>query len=260
MPVPNPSMSFTPFDTLPASDLNDLVENIEALAAGTGFDPGAVPVLRAIRYYTANATWTKPADMQNNGFVRVIVVGGGGGGGGTPATAGGESGVSGAGGGGGASIKQILAASLAGTVAVGIGAAGAAGASGANAGGNGGTSSFGAHCTATGGTGGVAGGSSSGTSAANGAAGGAGASGDLNLTGGYGTAGRVLSAGIVSYPNGGDPPLGLGKGGVSAVNTSTLADGILYGGGGAGWVKSASQSAAAGKPGAAGIVIVEEWY
>lgn len=38
MSLPNPSMSFTPFDVLPASDLNDLVENIEALAAGTGLN------------------------------------------------------------------------------------------------------------------------------------------------------------------------------------------------------------------------------
>lgn len=42
MALPNPSMSFTPFDPLPASDLNDLVENIESLADGTGFDTGAI--------------------------------------------------------------------------------------------------------------------------------------------------------------------------------------------------------------------------
>lgn len=42
MSLPNPGMSFTPFDPLPASDLNDLVENIEALAAGTGLNDLAV--------------------------------------------------------------------------------------------------------------------------------------------------------------------------------------------------------------------------
>lgn len=42
MSLPNPGMNFTAFATLPASDLNDLVENIEALAAGTGFDAGAI--------------------------------------------------------------------------------------------------------------------------------------------------------------------------------------------------------------------------
>lgn len=38
MALPNPGMSFTPFDPLPAASLNDLVENIEALADGTAFD------------------------------------------------------------------------------------------------------------------------------------------------------------------------------------------------------------------------------
>ncbi len=42
MSLPNPSMTFTPFDPLPASDLNDLVENDQALAAGTGLDNLAV--------------------------------------------------------------------------------------------------------------------------------------------------------------------------------------------------------------------------
>lgn len=42
MPLPNPGMSFTPFDPLPASDLTDLVENIEALADGSGLADGAV--------------------------------------------------------------------------------------------------------------------------------------------------------------------------------------------------------------------------
>lgn len=42
MALPNPGMVFTPFDPLPASDLNDIVENVEALADGTGLDDGAV--------------------------------------------------------------------------------------------------------------------------------------------------------------------------------------------------------------------------
>ena len=39
-PLPNPGMSFTPFDPLPASDLNNILENIEALADGVNFDIG----------------------------------------------------------------------------------------------------------------------------------------------------------------------------------------------------------------------------
>lgn len=42
MSLPNPGMSFTPFDQLPASSLNDMVENIESLADGSGLDIGAV--------------------------------------------------------------------------------------------------------------------------------------------------------------------------------------------------------------------------
>ena len=42
MALPNPSMAFTPFDILLAEELNDLVENIESLADGTGFDAGAI--------------------------------------------------------------------------------------------------------------------------------------------------------------------------------------------------------------------------
>ena len=43
MPLPNGGMTFTPFDPLPASELNDMVENIESLADGTGLDNGSVP-------------------------------------------------------------------------------------------------------------------------------------------------------------------------------------------------------------------------
>lgn len=42
MSLPNPSMSFSPFAILTAEEMNDLVENIESLADGTGFDNGAI--------------------------------------------------------------------------------------------------------------------------------------------------------------------------------------------------------------------------
>lgn len=42
MSLPNPGMSFTPLDPLAASEQNDLVENIEALAAGTGLDDAVI--------------------------------------------------------------------------------------------------------------------------------------------------------------------------------------------------------------------------
>lgn len=42
MSLPNPGMTFTPFDTLTAAEQNDLVENIEALANGTGLDDTSI--------------------------------------------------------------------------------------------------------------------------------------------------------------------------------------------------------------------------
>lgn len=42
MALPNPGMDFTAFDTLPAASLDDMVENIEALADGSGLDDKAI--------------------------------------------------------------------------------------------------------------------------------------------------------------------------------------------------------------------------
>lgn len=44
MPLPNPTMSFTPFDILTAEELNDLVENIESLQDWTAFDNDTFPI------------------------------------------------------------------------------------------------------------------------------------------------------------------------------------------------------------------------
>lgn len=42
MALPNPSMSFTPFDILTAEEMNDLVENITALWNGTAFNSNSI--------------------------------------------------------------------------------------------------------------------------------------------------------------------------------------------------------------------------
>lgn len=42
MSLPYPGMDFTPFDILTASELDQMVENIESLADGTGLDAAAV--------------------------------------------------------------------------------------------------------------------------------------------------------------------------------------------------------------------------
>ena len=43
MSLPNPGMSFTPLDPLPASDLNDIVENVEALQDWSAYDADSLP-------------------------------------------------------------------------------------------------------------------------------------------------------------------------------------------------------------------------
>ena len=74
MSLPNPDMSFTPFDPLPAGDLNDLVENIESLSGGTGFEDSSIgpSILNtggtpATVNTSQNTTSTSPADLSTPG-------------------------------------------------------------------------------------------------------------------------------------------------------------------------------------------------
>lgn len=60
MSLPNPSMTFTPFDPLPASDLNDLVENDQALAAGTGLDNLSIATGKIANSAVTPDKWTNP--------------------------------------------------------------------------------------------------------------------------------------------------------------------------------------------------------
>jgi hypothetical protein len=104
----------------------------------------------------------------------------------------------------------------------------------------GGTSSFGAHASATGGAVGGAIGTYNG--AAGGGAGGTGSSGNLNITGKAGQAGRVVTTASYVGGDGGEVVLySLGSAGLGAVK-----------GAGAGTVY--------GENGAAGIVIVENLF
>lgn len=244
--IPNPGMNFTPFDPLPASSLNDMVENIEALAARTALGDN-------IYTYTSGATWTKPADLK---YIIVEVQGAGGGSGGTSGSAPGVAAASGGGGGGGYSRKKILAASLSATETVTIGAAGTAGSTGVNTGGTGGTTSFGAHVTATGGAGGAGGTNASGSNFAVGGVGGTGSSGDLNIPGKQGSPGRVAGGIIIPTGDGGDSFYGTG--GTAAGSDVTGNAGNLYGGGAGGSL--ATTVGRAGAAGAAGLVIVHEYF
>lgn len=110
-----------------------------------------------LRQYTAGDTWSKPSGLV---MVEVVCVGAGGGGGSGARRGSGVVSRGGGGGGGGTvSFAQVLAASLASTVTVTIGAGGTGGAAitadntGGGTGGAGGSTSFGSHCVAPGGVG-----------------------------------------------------------------------------------------------------------
>ena len=209
------------------------VQTTAAAAGATG-----VPVLLAL---TSSGTWTKPATVK---AIKVTVVGGGGAGGSAgPAGAFGAAG--GGGGGGGSSIKVYPAPSLPGPQPYTVGGAGA-------------TSSFGAApATVISATGGSAGGN--GGASAPGGAGGSGSGGDLNLKGSGGT-GMSAAQGPSPVGAGGAGGSSILGGGAAGVGTAPGNAGQLYGGGGSGGGYAGAGPTISGGAGAAGIVVVEEFY
>lgn len=75
MALPNLAMAFSPFAILTAEEMNDLVENIESLAAGTGLNDNAVLEAKTIvksSYSTTEvntgAKWTDGASIYKKTF------------------------------------------------------------------------------------------------------------------------------------------------------------------------------------------------
>lgn len=207
--------------------------------------------------YTANATWTKPTGLVAS---LVEVQASGGSGGGAPATGSGQASMGSGGGGGGYSQSLILAASLAATVAVTVGA-GVSGNSGAS-GNNGNTSSFGAHCVAAGGSAGIARTANSLAFAIDGGAGGTVSAGTLQIPGQPGEPG--WGDGNLGFSgNGGSSRFGSGgRGRVTTTGGQSFAGnaGTGYGSGGGGAIDSASAAASAGGASPTGIVIVTNFF
>lgn len=193
------------------------------------------PVVRTYLNAGSPATWSKPAGLKY--VVVEVQAGGGNGAAGADLCSSGRGG--GGGGGGGYSKKLIAAATLSATETVTTGAATA-------------SSSFGTHATAT------AGGNASSAVAG---AGGIGSSGDINLEGGDGNDGTLAdSAGGGANCGGIGGSSCLGGGGAGSGATATAGSGgNVYGGGGGGGAGSGAGSSSGGN-GAAGIVIVTEFY
>jgi len=229
------------------SAFDDGVINHAALMNLTAGDPHTQYAKRAtFELFTANDTWTKPADAQ---LVRVVCVGAGGGGGGGCGDAAATARAGGGGGGGGAlSFKIFPASALTATVAVTVGTAGSAGTGGTaasgTAGGVGGASSFGSYLSAFGG-----GGGKGGVTAAVGAGGGGGgtcgpgatASGTGAAAGGYPGSGSTRAIGgqgaqSNAQDNGGFAEFGGGSGAGNSPATPMRGQGggsVFAAGGGA---------------------------
>jgi hypothetical protein len=198
--------------------------------------------------FTSSGTWTKPSGLKS---VKVTVIGAGGNGGNAQPSA--NKGRHG--GGGGGAIKYISAPAIPGPVTVTVGTAPSK------------TSSYGPFVSATGGSNGTPNTGPFGTTA-----GGSGSGGDINVSGGPGIGSQ--SGTIPGAPEGGSSYPGISGAGAFAFGGFGIAgivnsagsgaagtNGVAYGGGATGGVTAnAAPDNRPGGTGAAGIVIVEEFY
>lgn len=208
-------------------------------------------VLKDVRTYTSNDTWTKPTGLA---FIIVEVQGGGGGGGAGALTS--TIATGGGGGGGGYALAKVAAASLGATETVTVGSGGSGGSSGSGS--PGGTSSFGSHAVATGGGGGTA---RSGVGVSTSAAGGVGTAGDFLTRGQPGQQATIIDADSGYAGSGGGSFFGAGGKG-DGTNTAGDSNGNsgIYGGGGSGGINDDNTTDSTGGAGGSGLVRVWEYF
>jgi hypothetical protein len=207
--------------------------------------------------FTANGTWNKPAGLK---YAVVEAQGGGGAGGGAAVTNSSQS-SAGSGGQGGAYARTIFAASALGSseqVTVGAGGTPVS----AGAGGAGNTSSFGSGGTlvsAAGGAGGGAVAASATTGYGHGADAAQSITGQIQIPGGGGAGGGRGGTQGCTGGTGGASFMGTGGGGKGGPSSAGAA-GKGYGGAGGGATNVLDSGAKSGGAGAAGIVVVTEYY
>jgi len=211
-----------------------------------------------VQVFTSSGTYTKTPGTNS---VIVEALGGGAGGGGVAATSAGQSAAA-CGGGNGTYAKVRITSGFNGST-VTIGAAGTGGAAGQNSGTNGGTTSFGTFVSCPGGSGGPGGGAISSSSINNGggAAGAAtitGATTIISVQGSSAPPALVITAGTASFGSQGSCGI-YGTTAQSKVASGAGNGAAGYGAGGGGAHNEASQPAAAGGNGTAGLVIVYEY-
>jgi hypothetical protein len=216
---------------------------------------------------SGSGTYTLPTDCI---AIRVICVGGGGGGGGTPLSTGSQASVA-CGGGGGGYVGQLISSPSA-TYAYSVGAGGTAAAISPSVinGGNGGDSTFGTSLLKGGGGGGGTLGVAGTTTNAinpNPGLGGTTLGGDIAIPGQNGMPGMNFvagSSGSIVVPYGGGSALALTPAPWTAVPGTSSGPGVSppsgYGNGGAGGYSNGGAAANPGQAGAAGVIIIEEYY
>lgn len=212
--------------------------------------------------FLSSGTWSKPAGCK---FIKASIQGGGGGGGSSQLASASNGGCGGGGASGGHVIKYLDVTSIS-SLTVTVGAGGTAGAAGV-AGSGGGTSGLGPSHTygkadgGGGGSGTAAG--ANGVYTAGGGLPGTASNGDLNNGGNGGGAGFMVATnqglggegGSSSFGGAARPNRLFSNGSVLAGSAATG-----YGSGGSGGISCTSTSEAVGGAGAAGIVVIEEFY
>ncbi len=231
---------------------------VDDFNVGPQYATGVVPQAETITVLSGTGTYTPPT---NTYALEVEVVGSGGGGGASQATAAGQA-STGGGGGGGGYAKKVIDLSTVGATSfsynvAGTTSGGSTGSGSSFSGGsvtisvNGGGAGAGASCATSGGPLFCSGAGGSGGTASG---------GDLNVQGGQGSPGIILTAGQFSAGAGGNSFFGMGSQAGENTGGGTGKAGQNYGTGGDGGAAGASSSAQAGGTGGPGTIIIHEKY